>query len=72
MKKSFIRFTLFLSLALLILFVSASAAQAAKRTPGPSEGPRGVATSTVQFVPVVSTNIGPVVTAQMPTATPKP
>lgn len=55
-----------------VMFFTASAAQAAKRVPGPLEGPKGVATATVQFVPIVSTNIGPVVTAQMPSATPKP
>ena len=72
MKKSFARFLLILTLMLVVMFFTASAAQAAKRVPGPLEGPKGVATATVQFVPIVSTNIGPVVTAQMPSATPKP
>lgn len=72
MKKSLARFLLILTIMIVVMFFTASAAQAAKRVPGPPEGPKGVATATVQFVPIVSTNIGPVVTAQMPSATPKP
>lgn len=82
MKKSIVR-TLVFTLVILALFaviaVPFANAEAAKRTPGPVTGPKEpcwpvpcVSTAVPPIVPIVSTNIGPVVTAQMPTRTPNP
>ncbi len=78
-KPSFARFLFILTVLVLILFVTASTAQAAHRIPGPRQGPKEpcapvpcVGTAVPPIVPIVSTNVGPVGIGQMPSATPKP